>query len=160
MQLTIDVQGQRQLSRNLRVFADELQNLWEFYSAAIDIVKKRSDDIFASKGSNVEKWPKRKPHAASTTTARDRRWWYYKQSPNKPSLLRWTGRLQEDTTTTINDRFGSFEYNAPYAVYHQDWWKNLPKRPIIDLSNETNTLITKALQAKIQKDIGIFGLQS
>jgi len=55
MQLTIDVQGQRQLSRNLRIFADELQQLSEFYTAAIDIVKKRSDDIFAAKGSNVEK---------------------------------------------------------------------------------------------------------
>lgn len=49
MQLTIDVQGQRQLSRNLRVFADDLQNLSEFYGAAIDIVKKRSDDLFAAK---------------------------------------------------------------------------------------------------------------
>lgn len=49
MQLTIDVQGQRQLSRNLRLFADELENLGEFYKDAIDIVKARSDSLFAQK---------------------------------------------------------------------------------------------------------------
>jgi len=160
MQLTIDVQGQRQLSRNLRLFADELHNLGDFYKEAIDIVKARSDSLFADKWANVEKWPKRKPLAASTNNARENRRGYYKNAPNKPSVLRWTGRLQDDTTTTINDRYWSFEYNAPYAVYHQEWWRNLPKRPIIDLSNETNTLITKALQNKVQKDIWIFGLQA
>ena len=160
MQLTIDVQGQRQLSRNLRLFADELENLGEFYKDAIDIVKARSDSLFAQKWSNVEKWPKRKPHAASTTNAREHRRGYYKNTPNKPSLLRWTGRLQDDTTTTINNRYWSFEYNAPYAVYHQEWSGKLPKRPIIDLSNATNTEITRALQKKVQKDIWIFGLQA
>ena len=160
MQISISVSWEQQLSRNLRVFADSLTNLKEFYEQAIDIVKRRSDDLFSAQGSNVEKWPKWRWLAASTEKARINRRWYYKKSPSNPWVLRWTGRLQTDITTTANDRYWSLEFNAPYAWYHQSGWWNLPKRPILDLSNETNTLIMKALQEKIQRDIWIFGLQA
>lgn len=160
MQMTISINGDVQLSRNLRVFVDSLNNMAPFYQDAIDIVKERGDSIFSAQWSNVEKWPKRKPLSASTQKARLNRRWYYKNSPSNPGILRWTGRLQTDITTRANDRFWSLEYNAPYAPYHQSGWWNLPRRPFLDLSNEVNTRLLKKLQEKIQKDIGIFGLQA
>ena len=160
MQISISINGDMQLSRNLRVFADSLNNLSEFYKDAIDIVKERSNSLFSAQGSNVEKWPKWKWLAASTLKARERWRGYYKKAPNNPGILRWTGRLQTDITTTITDRYGSFEFNAPYAWYHNAWWGNLPRRPIMDLSNEVNTMLMKKLQEKIQKDMWIFGLQA
>lgn len=159
MQIKIDIAWQTQLSRNLRLFADSLENLSEFYWEAIWIIKERSDSIFAAAWSNVEKNPKWKPLSAATITARRKRTWHYKNAPNKPWVLRWTWRLQDDTTTTINDRYWSFEYNAPYAEKHQTWeW--VPKRAFLDLDNRTNENIVKSLQNKIQRDIWIFGLQA
>ena len=160
MQITISINWDVQLNRNLRVFADSLKNMSDFYNDAIDIVKERTNAIFSAKGSNVEKWPKRKPLSASTEKARLNRRWYYKNSPNSPSTLRRTGRLQTDITTTVNDRYWSLEFNAPYAWYHQSGWGKLPKRPTLDLSNETNDKLVKKLQEKIQRDIWIFGLQA
>ena len=120
MQLTFTVNGDVQLSRNLRTLITQLPNMAEFYSDALDIVEKRSDDIFASKGTNVEKSDKWKDLAPSTKKARDRRWGYYKKSPNRPSTLRWTGRLQEDRTKTVQRDRAIFQFNAPYAIYHQE----------------------------------------
>lgn len=159
MQIKIDIDWQTQLSRNLRVFVDNLENLSEFYEEAIDIIKTRSDSIFSAAWTNVEKNPKWKPLSSATLKARKERSWYYKASPNKPWVLRWTWRLQEDTTTTINDRYWSFEYNAPYAEKHQSG-DGVPKRAFLDLDNRTNENIVKSLQNKIQRDLKIFGLQA
>lgn len=73
--------------------------------------------------------------------------------------MRWTGRLQDDKTKEVTQSRGVLSYNAPYAVYHQEGGGRLPRRAIIDLDNLTNTLLVKALQSKIEKDIGIFGRQ-
>lgn len=48
MQIKIDVDGVTQLSRNLRVFVQKLENMQPFYDEAIDIIHKRSDKIFSS----------------------------------------------------------------------------------------------------------------
>lgn len=160
MEIKIDVQGVTQLSRNLRIFVDSLQNMQPFYSEAVDLVKARSDKIFADKWTSVQKWQKWKPLAASTLKARGRRSWYYANSPSRPSTLRWTGNLQDNVTKTITPKWWSLKYNAPYAVYHQEWWGNLPQRPIIDLDNTTNAELIRLLQKKVDQDIGIFGLQA
>lgn len=161
-QLSFTVVGDKQLSRNIRAFVDRLDNLGEFFRDAIDIVEARTDDLFSKEGSNVEKagrWP---PLAASTIEARTRRWGYYKKSPNKPGVLRWTGNLQENRNKNINDAFGELTFRAPYAIHHQKPGTpgRPPQRVVIDLSNSTNTEIVRALQTKIHKDIGMFGLQA
>lgn len=161
VQLSFTVDGDKQLSRNLRLFVDKIENLKPFYQDAIEIVKTRKDAVFSAQWSNVQKGPKRAALSSSTLTARGRGRGYYKNAPNNPGILRWTGRLQDDTTTTITDRYGSFEMNAPYAIYHQRGWGKLPKRPVLDLDNETNAEIVRALQKKINSDIKwIFGLQA
>lgn len=91
----------------------------EFYKDALDLIEARSDELFAQRGQNTEKAEKWKPLASRTNKAREKRWGYYKKTPNKPSVLRWTGRLQTDRTKTIEKNRAIFEFNAPYAIYHQ-----------------------------------------
>jgi hypothetical protein len=75
--------------------------------------------------------------------------------------MRWTGRLQEDVTKKADDKEGSLTYNAPYAkkLAEGDPSKNLPPRAIIDLDRTTNEKLVKALQKKVNKEIGIFNRQ-
>lgn len=157
IKLVID--GQVQLSRNLRVFSGKISNMKDFYQDAVKVVEDRTDDIFRQKGSNVEKSNKWEKLSAGTLRARERRYGYYKKTPNRPSVLRWTGRLQEDLTKIVTSTRGKLTFNAPYAIYHQRGGGNLPKRVIVDLSRQTNTEIVKALQKKVQRDMGIFGRQ-
>jgi phage gpG-like protein len=131
----------------------------EFYKDALDLIEERSDALFAQRGQNAEKAEKWRPLSPRTNKARERRWGYYKKTPNRPSVLRWTWRLQTDRTKTIEKNRAIFEFNAPYAIYHQTWGWRLPKRAIIDLDNNTNREIVRAMQAKVQRDIGIFGTQ-
>lgn len=160
VQLNFKVSGATQLSRNLRLFVEKLSNLKEFFDEALTIVEGRSNALFGAQGRNVEKagpWP---PLAPSTIKARERRWGYYKRNPSNPSVLRWTGALQDSRARQVSDRFGRLEWTMPYAPYHQEGGGTLPRRVIVDLSNPTNAEIVRALQAKVQKDIGIFGRQA
>lgn len=157
--LTFDVRGHKQLARNLRVLADDIAALGEFFEEALDIIVARSDSIFASRGGNVEKAPSWPPLAPSTIKAREKRWGYYKHTPSRPGVLRWTGNLQENRERHVSDKSGRLTFRAPYAIYHQDGVGKLPRRVVVDLSNPTNELIVKALQGKIHRDVGIFGRQ-
>ncbi len=159
-QIRFSVDGDVQLSRNLRVFAENVKDMKEFMGEALDIVEKRSDSLFARKGSNTQKNPKWKPLAKSTKLARQKRWGYYKKPPKNPSTLRWTGNLQDNKTKAVSDKSGMLAFNADYGIHHQRGGQNLPKRAVIDLSNETNSEMIRALQKKVERDIGVFGLQA
>ena len=151
--------GEKQLSRNLRVLVDNLQDMKEFFSESLDIVAKRTDEIFQKKGMNTQKSPKWKLLAKSTKLAREKRWGYYKKTPKNPSVLRWTGNLQDNKTKAVTNKSGVLAFNADYGIYHQKGGGSLPKRAVIDLSNEVNSAIVKSLQGKIQRDVGVFGVQ-
>ncbi len=149
------INGQVPLSRRLQAATEGLKNMSAFYSDAIDIIEKRSNSIFEKKGSNVEKNNKWARLADSTAQARAKRHGYYKKTPKNPSVLRWTGKLQSSMVKAYGKDFGSLTFTAPYAIFHQNGGKNLPKRSLIDLSNQTNEKIVKALQKKIHEEIGI-----
>lgn len=164
-QISFEVQGHKQLSRNMRVLAERLPRMHEFFSDAIGIIGDRTDEVFASEGVNLGKTQPWAPLSPRTLKARERGWGYYKNTPNKPGILRWTGKLQDTRMKNISDAFGELSFTAkstkgfPYPAAHQAGGPNLPPRAIIDLDNRTNEMIMKALQEKIQKDIGIFGRQ-
>lgn len=160
VQLTFNVQGHKQVSRNLRVFAKELGDLREFFAEALEIIGARSDELFTSEGAKVQKANTWAPLAASTIKARSKRWGYYKATPSRPSVLRWTGNLQENRTVMVQATKGTLTFNAKYAVYHQGGGGSLSRRVVIDLSNPTNTMIVKALQKLIHEKVGIFGRQA
>lgn len=157
--LKFTIGGDVQLSRNLRLLDDRISDVKGFFLDALGVVEDRTDEIFSKEGSDVKKNPKWKKLADSTKKARSNRWGYYKKSPSKPSTMRWTGNLQKNRTKTANNRGGILKFNAPYAIYHQNGGKHLPKRAIIDIDNSTIAEITRSLQKKIQQEIGIYGLQ-
>lgn len=159
VQLTFNVQGHKQVSRNLRVFAKDIGDLRGFFQEALEIVGTRSDELFKAQGSNVQKANTWAPLSASTQKAREKRWGYYRRSPSRPGVLRWTGNLQENRSLTVTSQKGSMTFNAPYAVYHQGGGASLSRRVVVDLSNPTNVLIVKALQKLIHEKAGIFGRQ-
>jgi len=159
MQVTITVNGDKQLMRNLRIFVDRMDNMKGFFSDLLDTVGERSDSIFKAQGSNVEKAPTWKGLASSTLLARMKRWGYYKRAPSNPGILRWTGALQQNTTKTPSDRFGTLTFNQPYASFHQEGGGRLPQRVVIDLDNATNAEIVRLMQKKVNDEIGISGLQ-
>lgn len=148
-----------QLSRNLRVLANNITDYSDFFKDALDIVQKRTNDMFTAQWKNLEKSSNWKDLSQTTLVARSSRQWYYKNAPNNPWVLRWTWRLQEDVAKIVGNTSASITWKAPYAEYHQEWWWRLPKRAIIDLSNETNNKIVKALQSKINRDIRIYEKQ-
>lgn len=74
----------------MRLTSANLQNMQPFYGDAIGIVHDRSNELFASRGSNVEKNPKWPPLTPKVLKARSQRWGYYKQAPSRPAPMRWT----------------------------------------------------------------------
>lgn len=159
MELTLTIDGDIQLSRNLRIAEVRLADYKPFLTRAIDIMKDRTDELFETEGGNVEKSPQWADLSASTRLARSKGWGYYRKKPNKPGVLRWTGKLQNSARKNATKDTGTLEYTAPYAVYHQRGGGKLPKRAILDLSNATNAEIVRALQSHVNDVLGISGLQ-
>lgn len=48
MHIKLTVNGDIQLSRNLRTLVTQLPKMEEFFNDALDLVEKRTDDIFAA----------------------------------------------------------------------------------------------------------------
>ena len=139
----------------MRAFVAHLKSMRPFFKESIDIVEDFSNKAF-EEGGRPKKW---KPLAPSTEKARERRWGYYKKTPNNPKTLRWTGNLQDNNQKQATERFGAFRKKAKYAKYHQRGGKNLPQRKILTLDPQAAANIVKALQKKIDRDIGMSGLQ-
>jgi len=129
----------------------------EFFTEAIDIVDKYQQDAFREEG-KPNAWQGLAP---STLKARARRTGYYRQQPSgQTGILHWTGRLENSNKKTITDTQGKLEKTAPYAKFHQYGGKNLPQRKMLTLDPRAAAEITRSLQKKIQRDIGLFGLQA
>ncbi len=158
-QIKFSVVGDIQLSRNLRVLTKNLRNLKGFFDESLKIVEERTDEVFQGKGKNMEKSPKWKPLSASTQKARKMRWGYYKKTPKNPSVLRWTGNLQDNRKRTVTNKSGKLQFDADYGIHHQRGSGNLPRRAVVDISNRTVAEMVRALQGKIEKAVGVFGIQ-
>ncbi len=159
-QVTFSVNGHVQVSRNLRLTADRIQHLAPFFRDAIGLIEARTNQIFADQGRSVEKANTWAPLAPSTLKARERGWGYYKNTPNNPSVLRWTGAMQEARVKNVNDSFGQLQFTDPKAAWHQEGnGGRPPRRVIIDIDNPTAAEIVRLLQAFIMQTQGVFGRQ-
>jgi hypothetical protein len=155
--IKMEVSGVTEISRNLRIAIDNLKSLWPFFWDAINAVHDRSNMNFKTNWSSAN--PARPWLSPSTQEAREKRRGGYKKEPNKPWVLRRTWELQENTRKQSNDNYWSLAYLATYAKYHQNGWRWLPKRKIIDIDDALRKKITKLLQVHINKTHGIFGRQ-
>ena len=57
MEIIFSVNGEIQLARNLRVLSNRISNMEGFFKESVEIVEKRSDDLFKAHGKNVQKNP-------------------------------------------------------------------------------------------------------
>lgn len=162
MDITFEIMDEQVLARSLQDAGRRLDNLKDFFMSALDILQKHSDSLFKSDGQAAESVPKWKAHADSTKKARTKRWGYYKNPPNRPGILRWTGKMQDSARKSASNKQGKLEYTDKKALYH---WKGggknkLPSRKILELSPSVNREITRALQTEIYKQLGLAGLRS
>lgn len=67
--------------------------------------------------------------------------------------------MQESKKIKVSDSSGILEFTDEKAMFHQKGGWRLPQRAVLDLDNNTNTQIVKAMQEKIERDLGVFGLQ-
>ena len=157
VQIKFEVQGWDNISRSLEIMIKNTTKLKWFFGEALDIVEKRTDDIFSKDWQNVITSNKWKALSPSTKKARKNRTWYYKKAPSwRVWILHWTWNLLNNKSKIIKRLSWILKYNAPYAWYHLNWDWKLPKRKFLELDPKTKTLIVKALQKKIVKDIQKF----
>jgi len=152
-EIQIKITGAAELERKLRDVVLDMATMTEAVKGAIDVIEKRSDDIFKAEGSNIAKGPAWKGLAPSTLTARANRWGYYKQAASGGGgILQWTGKLKKSRVKKVEKDYGLFGFTADYAGYHQEGHGTRPpQRKIIDLDNKTNELIVKEFQKRVQK---------
>lgn len=152
-ELKFQVDGWDNLIRSLWDFENDVWDLKEEFSAALDIIQDWVDQNFKREQSDTEwRWTNL---TEPVLKARARRRWNYRAAPNNPWILRWTGRLQESVTKTAEDMRWVIEYTAPYARYHNIWWKKIPKRKFLELSPETkhkiDSLFYTSIYHKLEK---------
>lgn len=157
--MSFEVDGEIQLSRSLDLLVKDIPDLKDFFKETVTLIDERSDKLFAKKGKNVKKGKKWKDLAKSTKYARKKRYGYYKQAPDNPSVLRWTGNLQDSKKKKYTDDYGSLEYTAKYAIYHHKGNDNLPERSLIDLSNDVNAEIVRGLQKQLHNKFKIANIR-
>jgi len=159
MEIKITVTWQKQVSRNLRIVTTNIKNMRKTLYNVMEIVTKRTDEIFKEKWKKIEKWPNWKPLSISTLKARADKRWHYAKKPNRPQIMRRTWNLQDNRTIKSTNKKWTLTFNAPYAAYHQIWWKKLPKRMIIDIDNKTIQKIQKEFQKAVYKNTWVFWKQ-
>ena len=161
MQITFTVSGVTEMSRSLRFNAEQLQRPAEFFRDAATLLEARTNQIWSEEGASLEHaspWPSLAP---STIKARERRWGYYKQTPNNPGVLRWTGNLQDHRNVTVNDDGCTIEFLEGYGPYHQDGSGDRPpQRKFADIDDATSLEIQRALLRYLNDTQGVFGRQA
>lgn len=166
MYITFIVDDHIQVSRNLRLLAKEIPELKTPFGQILDAVQLRTASMFKAGGSNVAKagaWP---ALAESTLRARKNGWGYYKQTPNNPGIMRWTGAAQDKVLKQATDSFGLLQHTAVskkgfnYPLAHQKGSGRLPQRVIIDIDEATIAEMQRIFQKHVHDKIGMFGLQA
>ena len=143
------------LSRQLEDFISKSLDFEKYRDSVLDVMKEEKNNIFNAGWKNLQIHQKRSPLSLTTQLSRQRRTGYYKQSPNNPWILRWTGNLQNNIKTDKTKNSCSMEFKSDYAIYHQDgkWSK---KRAVFEFNNKIKTQIMKAIQVQFNEEIWIW----
>lgn len=151
--ISFEIEWGGRLSRRIEGISANIKNLKPFFKKTADLVDTKIDKVFDSRWS-VLKWKKRSSLSQRTIVARRNRWWHYKLPPNNPSLLRWTGNLQDNRTKNHTNSSAQITFNAPYAVHHH-FGKGRMKRRLIQLDEKLNAEIMRALVIHINDQFWI-----
>lgn len=142
--LTFEVSGDKQLVRSLSRFGDDLKDMRPAFNEIIKLFQRIEKKQFDSEGSHGSGgWPD-----LNATYAL----WKSKNFPGKPILQR-TQRLvfslvkdTQDTVKVMKPMEFRMGTKVPYAIYHQEGTGRMPKRKVIDLSEEDKREWVKTIQ--------------
>lgn len=142
------------ISRQLEWFMSKAMKRENYRDDVLDTMEKIKDKNFSSEWRQNVINPKWAPLSVWTALARAKRTWYYKRPSNRPSMLRWTGNLQDNIKRVKSQYSCQMIFNTQYAIYHQDgkWAKH---RALFEFNPSVKAEIMRAIQKKFNEEIGI-----
>lgn len=145
MQITWNIQGTKELSRNLRGVSLEMQD-WRapLERIATTLINTFSGDVFKTRGSAIgARWAPLSP----ATIARKAR------SGGSPLVE--TGAMRDSFEKAVTADTATIGNNTPYFAYHQSNQprSRLPRRPMMKLGNNQKTMIVREFQKEFQSKL-------
>lgn len=161
--LTFEIEGEKVLSRNLRILADGIKDMSKEFREIWNLIESSAKSNFENEWSEGGgKWKSLSP---ATIKARRKRQWYYKNPPSGASatwpILQWTGTLKNSFVKKPGKMEVSVGNKAPYFKYHQRKkrsWK-LPRRLILELKQNDKRDIVAIIWKGINERIKNFWRQ-
>lgn len=164
--LEFRIDGEKTLSRNLRILADGVGDMGEEFKKIGDLVRSSAVDNLEAGGSEGGgQW---KPLAPKTVRMRQKRQGYYKNPPQGAGptgpVLQWTGRMKKAFRSDTGKMQVVIDNPTPYFKHHQEKDRpssRLPRRLMLELkqADKVNALsiIAGGLNKKLEG--GNFGRQ-
>jgi len=141
------IEGQKQLSRNLRGISETMGN-WQpaFKKVAKELKEVFSNDVFATKGKAIdERWAPLKPQYLAQKRAQG-----YPADP----LVK-TGKMQKSFKSMVKMDSATVWNSIAYAKYHQSNKprKKIPRRAMMKLGNNQKALVVKIFHTHFVKKL-------
>lgn len=131
------IEGEQQLSRNLRIMADRIED-WTpaFKETAMDLKGIFSEDVFASEGSTIQE------HWAPLSKA-----YAYRKALKYPGkgILEATGRMKQGFQAEWRADYAKVWNDIAYFKYHQSNKprSKMPRRVMMKLADSQRTQVVK-----------------
>lgn len=149
MQLEWSIEGEKQLSRRLRIASNAFQDMSKpFENSAKKLTKVYSNDVFKTEGSVIgEKWARLSP----ATVARKAR--AGMKQPSKP--LVGTGAMQKSFRYQHGKDFALIENVSDYFKYHQSNQarSRIPRRIMMKIAESQKTLVVRIFQKYLKEQL-------
>jgi len=160
--LNFEIEGDKVISRNFRILADEITELKPEFRQVWQVVITGAKGNFEKQGSSIAKWKKL---SQTTLKARKKRQGYYKNTSvwSLSDILVWTWKTKNSFISVNTNLSSLVTNNAPYFAFHQAKTRgsgNLPRRVMLDMSQTTKLAVTNIIARGINKRIWNFKKQT
>jgi len=147
-QISFELEGEKQLSRRLRMVADSVQDMRPaFKKVSAKLKNTFEDDVFMTEGSVIgSRWQPLSPAY---------RQWKARNYPGRGILQR-TGRMQKGFRSTFGKDYSEISNKVDYFKYHQSRIprsRGLPRRPMMRLHFIQREQVQKIIQKHISDSI-------
>lgn len=153
MSISVTVTGDDTLLNKLENFGAQLVMMeGAMNSIGKELTAFFANQVFASQGGILgENWADLSPAYAV---------WKAKMYPGRPPLVR-TGEMQNSFVFESDQSSVTIANNADYFAYHQsdqERTSNLPRRTMMAVSPEVNSIIVQIIDADVSNKISMLGL--
>ena len=147
MQINIKVEGLNEVQKKLKVTADKLKNMTQFWDSVGRYVQRQTikERFDKEQSPDGQKW---KPLAPSTVKHRKKR---HKKGNMK--ILQDTGELRRSIAYEAGDNFVKVGSKLKYARTHQFGRKNIPARPFLGVNDMEKQQIISMFRQYVKRQI-------